>query len=41
MIYNDDSHLMKSLTTRQSYYFAIEAFNENGISELSDIIRVE
>jgi hypothetical protein len=41
MIYNADSHLMRSLTTRQSYYFAIEAFNENGISELSDIIRVE
>lgn len=41
MIYDDHSHLMRSLTTRQSYYFAIEAFNENGISELSDIIRVE
>jgi hypothetical protein len=41
MIYDDDSHLMKSLTTYQSYYFAIEAFNENGISGLSDIVRVE
>lgn len=26
---------------RWSYYFAIEAFNENGISELSEILRVE
>ena len=41
MIYDDNSHLMKSLTTYQSYYFAIEAFNENGISEISDIVRVE
>lgn len=29
---------IRALTTDQEYYFAIEAFNETGVSELSDII---
>lgn len=37
MIYDDDNHLLKSLSTDQDYYFAIEAFNENGISPRSKI----
>jgi len=32
---------MRSLTTDQQYYFTIEAFNENGISEQSTPIHVK
>ncbi len=41
MVYGDNSLLLKSLSVDQQYYFAIEAFNENGISERSKPIRVE
>jgi len=41
MVYGDNSLLLKSLTTDQSYYFAIEAFGENGISDLSGTLKVE
>lgn len=41
MVYgNEGSHLMKCLSSDQKYYFAIEAFNENGTSPVSDIIEV-
>ena len=40
MVYDNNELLMKSLTVDQSYYFAIESFNENGVSQLSDIIFV-
>lgn len=33
MVYTNNELLMKCLTTDQDYYFAIEAFNENGVSE--------
>lgn len=32
---------MKSLTAGQKYYFAVEAFNENGVSLLSEIKHVK
>lgn len=42
MVYgNECKHLMKSLSTDQDYYFAIEAFNENGVSKISEIKRVK
>lgn len=41
LVYDENSHHMKSLGRDQVYYFAIEAFNENGISELSEVIKVE
>ncbi len=41
MVYDEAEHFMKSLNIGQSYYFAIEAFNENGVSERSELIRVE
>lgn len=41
MIYGDNELLLKSLNTDQTYYFAIEAFNENGVSELSAITKIE
>ncbi len=41
MVYDENALLLKSLTVDQSYYFAIEAFNENGISERSKPVRVD
>lgn len=41
MVYNQDSLLVKSLTVGQEYYFAIEAFNENGVGKLSNPEKVE
>lgn len=41
MVYDDNELLLKSLNTDQTYYFAIEAFNENGVSELSAITKIE
>jgi hypothetical protein len=38
MVYDKNSLLLKSLTTDQSYYFAIEAFNENGVSAKTKVI---
>jgi hypothetical protein len=40
MVYGETSLDLKSLTVDQTYYFAIEAFNENGISERTKVIRV-
>lgn len=41
MLYDDNELLMRSLDRDTEYFFAIEAFNENGISEKTDIIMVE
>lgn len=41
MVYDKNSLLLKSLTTDQHYYFAIEAFNENGVSARTKVVRVE
>jgi hypothetical protein len=41
MIYDDNSHLLKSLNTDQSYYFSIEAFNENGISVRTKPVKID
>ena len=41
MVYGDNSLLLKSLNSGQKYYFAIEAFNENGLSKLSKIYEVQ
>lgn len=41
MVYNNDHLLMKSLTTDQEYYFAVEAFNENGVSARSGVKLVK
>jgi len=40
MVYDARSLLLKSLSADQSYYFTIEAFNENGISAPAKVIRV-
>jgi hypothetical protein len=41
LVYDTNEHHMKTLGRDQVYYFAVEAFNENGISELSEIVKVE
>lgn len=40
LVYGTNELLLKSLTTDQRYYFAIEAFNENGVSEMTRAIEV-
>jgi hypothetical protein len=41
LVYDKNELLLKSLSVDQSYYFAIEAFNENGVSARSKPIKVE
>ncbi|MGQ7869229.1 family 43 glycosylhydrolase [Sunxiuqinia sp. sy24] len=38
MLYKQNDITLKSLNRGMNYYFAIEAFNESGIAELSDIV---
>jgi hypothetical protein len=41
LVYEDNSLFMRNLDRDTPYYFAIESFNENGISDTSDPIRVD
>jgi hypothetical protein len=41
MVYGKHSLELKSLAVDQTYYFAIEAFNENGISEKTKVLKAE
>lgn len=41
LVYGCNEWLLKSLTRGQRYYFALETFNENGVSELSEVKEVE
>lgn len=41
MVYDKNELTMKNMTIDQTYYFAVEAFSENGVSEISEIIKVE
>lgn len=41
LIYDENKHLMRNLDRDTKYYFSIEAFNENGISEKSRILEVK
>ncbi|MDX5478830.1 MAG: fibronectin type III domain-containing protein, partial [Cyclobacteriaceae bacterium] len=40
LVYGTNQLDLKSLNTDQTYYFSIEAFNENGISERSALQKV-
>lgn len=40
LVYDDNQHFMRCLDRNTRYYFTIEAFNENGISEKTEIIKV-
>jgi hypothetical protein len=41
LVYDTDEHFMRCLDRDTPYYFSIEAFNENGISEKSKIQYIE
>lgn len=41
LVYDVNEHFMRCLDRDTPYYFTIESFNENGVSELSEIIEVE
>mgnify|MGYP003580804538 CR=1 FL=1 len=41
MVYDKNELELKSLTVGQTYYFAIEAFNENGVSERTKVQEVK
>ncbi|MFC3415054.1 fibronectin type III domain-containing protein [Algoriphagus hitonicola] len=41
LIYKDSKLLMRNLDRDTEYYFSIEAFNENGISGRSEVLRVK
>jgi hypothetical protein len=41
MVYDNNSLDLKALTVDQQYYFAVEAFNEAGVSARSAVMKVE
>ncbi len=41
MIYDKNTAEIRSLNVDQKYYFTVEAFNENGISRVSEVISVD
>lgn len=41
LVYDTNTHFMRCLDRNTPYYFTIEAFNENGISQKSDIQMIE
>lgn len=41
MMYNENSYELRALNVGESYFFRVEAFNENGISEPSKVLSVE
>ena len=41
LIYDENEHFMRNLDRNTTYYFAIEAFSANGISERTDPVKVD
>ena len=41
LLYGENELVLRALTTDQTYYFAVEAFNENGVSERTKPVKVE
>jgi xylan 1,4-beta-xylosidase len=41
MVYNENEYWLKTMDKEIQYYFVIEALNENGIGERSQIIKSE
>jgi len=41
MIYGSNEYYLKALEKEKPYYFQIEAFNENGISQRTAVIKAE
>ena len=41
MVYNNTSYQLNSLNVKPNYYFSIEAFNENGISQRTSVVKID
>jgi hypothetical protein len=41
MVYGNNEYYFKAMDLNKPYYFQIEAFNENGISERTEVIKAE
>lgn len=41
LIYEENEYELRALNTNTPYYYQVEAFNENGISEKSEILKTE
>ena len=41
MVHSNNEYWMKSMDSHQTYYFQIEAINENGVSQRSPVIKVD
>lgn len=40
LLYGENQLLLKSLTANQTYYFTVEAFNENGVSDRTQVVEI-
>jgi hypothetical protein len=41
MVHSNNEYWMKAMDSQKTYYYSIEAINENGTSELTPVIKVE
>lgn len=41
MVYGKNDYFFTAMDKNDTYYFQIEAFNSNGISDKSEVIKVE
>lgn len=41
MVHDNNEYWMKSMDLKQTYYFTIEAINENGVSQKTKVMKVE
>jgi hypothetical protein len=41
MVYDTNEYWLKTMDREKTYYFSIEAINENGVSAKTKIIKVE
>ena len=41
MVHANNEYWMKSMDSQKTYYYSIEAINENGVSERSKVIEVK
>jgi hypothetical protein len=41
MVHSDNEYWMKAMDSQKTYYYCIQAINENGVSERSKVIKVE
>ncbi len=41
MVHNNNEYWFKSMDSQKTYYFTIEAINENGVSEVYPIVKAE